>query len=233
MIKEISKNEIKQALDLVNKVFAEFVAMDYSERGNKSFNDYLKIKYDEVTNDVQTGHKRIWGYYENNEIIGVIATRDISHIALMFVDKQHHRKGIARQLYDTVLSEISKNADVTRVTVNSSPYAVTIYERLGFVKTDEQQEHENGIVYVPMTHTIKETDNPIPLGIYRHYKGNQYEVVGFAKHSETLEDMVIYKALYGNGGTWVRPLSMWDNLIEMDGKTVKRFEIVSEREQTE
>ena len=66
----------------------------------------------------------------------------------------------------------------------------------------------------------------IPLGIYRHYKGNKYEVIGFAKHSETLEDMVIYKALYGENGIWVRPLSMWENLIEIDGKTVKRFEFV-------
>jgi len=65
---------------------------------------------------------------------------------------------------------------------------------------------------------------PIPLGVYRHYKGNRYEVVGLAKHSETLEDMVIYKALYGEGGTWVRPLSMWNDPIEVDGKTVKRFE---------
>jgi hypothetical protein len=66
--------------------------------------------------------------------------------------------------------------------------------------------------------------NQIPLGIYRHYKGNQYEVIGFAKHSETLEDMVIYKALYGERGIWVRPINMWNNLIEVDGKTVKRFE---------
>ena len=68
----------------------------------------------------------------------------------------------------------------------------------------------------------------IKLGIYRHYKGNTYEVIGFAKHSETLEDMVIYKPLYGEGGTWVRPLSMWDNPIEVDGKTVKRFEYIGE-----
>lgn len=69
--------------------------------------------------------------------------------------------------------------------------------------------------------------NPIPLGVYRHYKGNQYEVVGFAKHSETLEDMVIYKALYGDCGIWVRPLSMWENLIEVDGIAIKRFEYIS------
>ena len=67
---------------------------------------------------------------------------------------------------------------------------------------------------------------PIPLGIYRHYKGNEYEVIGFAKHSETLEDMVVYKALYGEGGTWVRPLSMWENPVEIGGKTVKRFEYI-------
>ena len=66
--------------------------------------------------------------------------------------------------------------------------------------------------------------NIIPLGVYRHYKGNKYEVVGFAKHSETLEDMVIYKALYGEKSMWVRPLSMWSEEIKVDGKIVKRFE---------
>ena len=71
---------------------------------------------------------------------------------------------------------------------------------------------------------------PIPLGVYRHYKGNKYEVVGFAKHSETLEDMVVYKALYGECGMWVRPFSMWENPIDINGKTVKRFEYVSESE---
>lgn len=61
-------------------------------------------------------------------------------------------------------------------------------------------------------------------GIYRHFKGNKYEVLGTAKHSETLEEMVIYKALYGNHDIWVRPVSMWDEVVELDGKKVKRFE---------
>jgi len=69
--------------------------------------------------------------------------------------------------------------------------------------------------------------NPIMLGVYRHYKnGNRYEVVGFATHSETLEIMVIYKAMYGEKATWVRPLLMWSETIEVDGKTIKRFEYV-------
>ena len=70
--------------------------------------------------------------------------------------------------------------------------------------------------------------NHIPLGVYRHYKGNLYEVIGFAKHSETMEDMVVYKALYGECGTWVRPVSMWETQIEVDDKTVKRFEYISD-----
>jgi len=73
-------------------------------------------------------------------------------------------------------------------------------------------------------------NTPIPLGRYRHYKGNEYEVIGIAKHSETLEDMVIYKTLYGECGTWVRPLSMWENPIDVGGKTVKRFEYVGSNE---
>jgi len=73
----------------------------------------------------------------------------------------------------------------------------------------------------------------IPLGIYRHYKGNQYEVVGFAKHSETLEDMVIYKALFGEGDIWVRPLSMWGELVETDGEAVRRFEYVDDKTGTD
>lgn len=63
-------------------------------------------------------------------------------------------------------------------------------------------------------------------GIYRHFKGNEYELIDIATHSETLEKMVVYKALYGDGGLWVRPISMWDEEVEKDGKKVKRFEYI-------
>lgn len=68
----------------------------------------------------------------------------------------------------------------------------------------------------------------IKLGKYRHFKGNEYEVIGIAKNSETLEDMVVYKALYGDGGLWVRPLAMWNETVEVNGKTLKRFEYIGE-----
>lgn len=64
------------------------------------------------------------------------------------------------------------------------------------------------------------------LGRYRHFKGNEYEVLAVANHSETLEKMVVYKALYGEGEIWVRPLSMWDEEITRDGKTFKRFQYI-------
>ena len=68
----------------------------------------------------------------------------------------------------------------------------------------------------------------IRLGKYRHFKGNEYEVVAVGKHSETLEDYVIYRALYGEGGYWVRPLSMFLEVIERDGKRLLRFEYIGE-----
>ena len=69
----------------------------------------------------------------------------------------------------------------------------------------------------------------IKLGKYRHFKGNEYEVIAIAKHSETTEDMVVYRALYGEGGLWVRPASMWNETVERDGKVFKRFEFIKER----
>lgn len=67
-------------------------------------------------------------------------------------------------------------------------------------------------------------------GIYRHFKGNYYQLCDIAKNSETLEDMVVYRALYGNRELWVRSASMWDENVERDGKIYKRFEYVCENE---
>ena len=64
----------------------------------------------------------------------------------------------------------------------------------------------------------------IKNGKYRHFKGKEYEVIGTAKHSETLEEYVVYRALYGDGGIWVRPASMWEETVEIDGRKVRRFE---------
>jgi hypothetical protein len=70
---------------------------------------------------------------------------------------------------------------------------------------------------------------PIQKGMYRHYKGNLYEVIDIAKHSETLEYMAIYQALYGDFGIWVRPLQMFMSNVEIDGAIQKRFEFIGSK----
>ena len=72
--------------------------------------------------------------------------------------------------------------------------------------------------------TYEEAVKTIPIGKYRHFKGNEYEVISIACHSETTEPMVVYRALYGDHGVWVRPAEMWDETIERDGKIYQRFE---------
>ena len=68
----------------------------------------------------------------------------------------------------------------------------------------------------------------IKPGRYRHFKGMEYEVLGTARHSETLEEMVVYRALYGEGGLWVRPAYMWSETVTRDGKTFPRFTLLEE-----
>lgn len=68
----------------------------------------------------------------------------------------------------------------------------------------------------------------IKLGKYRHFKGNEYEVIAIARHSETCEEMVVYKALYGDGGMWVRPANMWNEEVERDGILYKRFTYIGD-----
>jgi hypothetical protein len=67
----------------------------------------------------------------------------------------------------------------------------------------------------------------LPLGIYEHYKGNRYEVLGVGRHTETLEELVVYRSLYGTYDFWLRPLSFFLQTVEWEGKTVPRFKIVS------
>ena len=65
-------------------------------------------------------------------------------------------------------------------------------------------------------------------GKYRHFKGGQYELIGMAKHSETLEPMVVYRALYGEGGLWVRPAAMWTEWVEKEDYQGPRFQYIGE-----
>lgn len=67
-------------------------------------------------------------------------------------------------------------------------------------------------------------------GKYRHFKAGEYELIGIAKHSETLEPMVVYRALYGEGGLWVRPAAMWSETVDKEGYQGPRFQYVGPME---
>ena len=71
--------------------------------------------------------------------------------------------------------------------------------------------------------TYEEAAETIRPGRYRHFKGNEYEVIGIARHSETEEPLVVYRAMYGDRGLWVRPAEMWNETVTRDGKTYQRF----------
>jgi len=82
------------------------------------------------------------------------------------------------------------------------------------------------------THTMSDTDLPplptLPVGRYRHYKQLDYEVIGVVRHSETLEPLVLYRALYGEQGLWVRPFAMFNEEVWVDGVSVPRFKKLSD-----
>lgn len=66
------------------------------------------------------------------------------------------------------------------------------------------------------------------LGIYQHYKGHLYQIIGVSRHSETLEELVVYQALYGNYGLWARPISIFGEQVIVDGRLVPRFKFITE-----
>ena len=77
-------------------------------------------------------------------------------------------------------------------------------------------------------HFLLEDIMDIKPGKYRHFKGKLYQVIGIASHSETLEPMVVYRALYGEYGLWVRPAAMWDEIVEKDGYCGPRFQYIGD-----
>lgn len=144
-IRIINHDERKVALALVEKTFMEYEAPDYPESGVENFKN-TALKNEEFLNSIV-----MYGAFEKNEIVGVIATRKGgSHIALFFVDGAHQRKGIGRRLFESAI----KNCPGDTMTVNSSPYAVEVYHHLGFVDTDKERSFA-GIRYTPMVFKIK------------------------------------------------------------------------------
>lgn len=152
-IREVKEGEEARVCALVERVFNEFEAPGYSDEGIKEFFDYANPNEMQVR--LEAGCILLLAE-EGQIIIGMIEFRTKDHISLLFVDANHHGCGIGRALFERAVSLARiKTPNLQYITVNSSPYAKDIYERLGFIATDSEQV-VNGIRFIPMIYEIGE-----------------------------------------------------------------------------
>lgn len=143
----IKFEEIHDAGLLLKEVFDEFVSPDYSKNGVYHF--YEIIGENSIRERFINGNQ-IFIAKDENQIAGYVEIKNLGHIYLLFVKKKFHRKGIARRLIQFSLNVLKEyNPGIKELTVNSSPYALQIYERLGFVRVADYQI-KNGIISFPM-----------------------------------------------------------------------------------
>ncbi|MDY6795099.1 MAG: GNAT family N-acetyltransferase [Actinomycetota bacterium] len=148
VIQEMLDGEEKTVSKLVEKVFDEFVAPDYAPEGAVEFKRY--IGPEALINRMRDDQSFILTAKDAGKIVGVIAIRGGPHILLLFVHKDHHRLGIARALFSAAKERsLEKSPDLERITVNSSPFAISVYESLGFEATQPELVI-NGIRHTPM-----------------------------------------------------------------------------------
>jgi GNAT superfamily N-acetyltransferase len=127
------------------------VAPEYSEKG---VNFFLNICKPEAILEKLNENTPLFIAKSNEKIVGIIWTRGKEHISRFFVDLEYQRKGTGRLLFNKLLLEIkSKYNDITEITVNSSPFALKAYEKLGFRQTDEEK-CGNGMRYIPLIYKI-------------------------------------------------------------------------------
>ena len=150
--KPFEKGQEQLVSEMVWEVFLEFEAPDYSDEGLATFKAFIAPQ--RLANEVEVNGYKIYCCFEGDMLVGVIAVRNITHISMLFVTSSHHKRGIAKNLLKLAAGEIIKeNSAVQQLTVNSSPYAVEIYKRLGFTPTDKMLE-ANGIIYMPMRKSL-------------------------------------------------------------------------------
>jgi len=144
MIKPFSLGQENELYNLITSVFNEFIGFEYTEEGNKVFNDFIKP---EKILDRHKNGNIILTYEKNGRIIGMIEVRDNNHICLFFVDEKYHNKGIGRKLFNEMLLKIEGKTEYLEV--NASPFSENIYSKLGFKSIGKKTEI-NGILFIPM-----------------------------------------------------------------------------------
>jgi len=137
-IEKLGVKRIDECLDLVWRVFSEFEVPEFPPEGGS---EYKRI----IEETRQKKNISFYGAISNGKIVGVLGMRENNHIGYFYVDKNYHRRGIGRSLFERMM----RDYDIKEFTVNAAPYGVPVYTRLGFLPTDTQK-NINGVIFTPM-----------------------------------------------------------------------------------
>ena len=130
-------------------VFCECDMQDYSEKGIKTFKYF--IRRENIEDKINKKDMKIFGAYNENELIGVVCMRNVTHISLLFVKKSYQRRGVAKALLRrAIYDSIKNNENANKITVNASPVGLAAYKAMGFVP-DSLEKEEDGMRYTPMS----------------------------------------------------------------------------------
>lgn len=146
-IRKMAYSEIEQGLNLIWKVFQEFVAPNYSQEGIDYFyEEYIAGK--RFQEKFASGKEMMYGAYLDRRLVGVLSVSVKNTVSCVFVDGNYHKMGIGKKLFDAVVEQL-RSAGAVQIRLNASPYAVPFYHSLGFQDLGEQTSYK-GILYTPM-----------------------------------------------------------------------------------
>ncbi len=156
IIRKITSDEVDMAMQLALEVFMQFEAPDYDPLGVESFKRDI-VENVEYLEKARCGVCPIYAAFDGERIVAIMGMRsNKTHINLVFTKKKYHRKGIARAIFNYLLDDVLReNPSLSELTLNSSPYGLPFYLKIGFIPLSDEQEI-NGIKFTPMKYTIKQ-----------------------------------------------------------------------------
>lgn len=146
-IREAKLTEWDEVMELAFRVFLKYEAKEYGREGTEAFAVFVTDNM--LKKAFESGHYKVFVAVKDDKIVGMLGLRNGNHVSLLFVEGDHHRRGIGRGLLKYTEEYLTHNTSFSRMTVNAAPYARQFYYRCGF-KDCGEQTCKDGIVYIPM-----------------------------------------------------------------------------------